>query len=130
MARYLRRDSLAALWLLPRSRSPREETAHLERSRVRLLAQLQQSLPIVNQPSKTRERSANGVWRYQVPGGPLLLVVTDHTVKVVGAAASWPGGLSLEDGRTARQSVVRLLHGCGERRRAVVAGRGPRRCHS
>jgi zinc protease len=101
MARYLRRDSLAALWLLPRSRSPREETAHLERSRVRLLAQLQQSLPIADQPSKTPERSANGVWRYQVPGGPLLLVVTDHTVKVVGAAASWPGGLSLEDEQTA-----------------------------
>lgn len=104
--RYLRRDALALLWLLPRTRSPRDELTQLERARQRLLSQLQPVGPSVVPASTTPAKASDGVWRYQVPGGPLLLVVPDHSVKVVGAAASWPGGLRLEDEPTAGSHVL------------------------
>jgi len=101
ITRFLRRDALQLLWLLPRSRTPRDEAAQLERSRSRLLVQLQQAVPPGLSKVLASERSSDGVWRFQLPGGPLVLVVPDHNVKVVGAAASWPGGLLLEDEQTA-----------------------------
>ena len=104
--RYLRPDALALLWLLPRTRSPRDEVTQLERARQRLLGQLQLAGPSSVPTTTTPERASDGMWRYQVPGGPLLLVVPDHTVKVVGAAASWPGGLRLEDEATAGSHVL------------------------
>lgn len=101
MGRYLRRDALSVLWLLPRSRAPKEESAQLERSRQRLLSQLQQAVPVSAPVPSEPQRVRDGVWRHQVPGGPLVLLVPDHSVSVVAVAASWPGGLRLEDEQTA-----------------------------
>ncbi len=100
LLRHLRRESLQGLWLLPRSRNPREEAAQLERSRSRLLALLRTPPQNPARPL-VLDRSDGGVFRYQVPSGPLVLVLPDHGVEVVAAAASWPGGLSLEDEQTA-----------------------------
>lgn len=93
-------DSLAGLWLLPRTRTPRDEVAQIERSRSRLLSQLKTPQPQSQRPLAPA-RTDGGVWRYQVPGGPLVLVLPDHGVQIVSAAASWPGGLTLEDEQTA-----------------------------
>ena len=101
MGRYLRRDALAVLWLLPRSRAPKEEATQLERSRQRLLSQLPQAFPVSVPSQSGPQLGKDGVWRHQVPGGPLVLLMPDHGVKVVAAAASWPGGLRLEDEQTA-----------------------------
>ena len=120
--RYLRPDALALLWLLPRTRSPRDELMQLERARQRLLSQLQLAGPSSVPTTTTPERAGDGMWRYQVPGGPLLLVVPDHTVKVVGAAASWPGGLRLEDEATA-VSYTHLVRADPGGRRSRCSGR-------
>lgn len=101
IGRYLRREALSVLWLLPRSHAPKEESAQLERSRQRLLSQLQQAIPVSAPASSEPQLGQDGVFRHQVPGGPLVLLVPDHNVKVVAAAASWPGGLRLEDEQTA-----------------------------
>ncbi len=98
--RHLRRESLQGLWLLPRGRGPRDEAAQLERNRGRLLSLLRTPPQNPARPL-VAERTDGGMWRYQVPGGPLLIVLPDHGVEVVAAAASWPGGLSLEDEQTA-----------------------------
>jgi zinc protease len=100
LLRHLQRDSLIGLWLWPRSRTPKDDAAQLERSRNRLLAQLKTPPPTVQKPLAAA-RKDGGVWRYQVPGGPLVLLLPDHSVPIVAAAATWPGGLSLEDEQTA-----------------------------
>ena len=86
LLRHLQRDSLIGLWLWPRSRTPKDDAAQLERSRNRSLAQLKTPPPTVQ--SRLRRHAKTAGLALSSAGGPLVLLLPDHSVPIVAAAAT------------------------------------------
>lgn len=92
------RDALSVLWLLPSVGNARADEQAVNAARGRLAG----CLPRVSQQKEpTFDEVQNGVWKKKLTRGPVLWIKPDHSVRRVGAAATWRGGLSLEDETTA-----------------------------
>lgn len=65
---------------------------------------------VVRQPATRPQLAAQGLVEHTLPSGTRLLILPEHSVEVVAVAALWPGGLRLEDERTAglHQLLARL----------------------
>ena len=113
LGRYLTAENLTLVALRPRPAgsaiSGRVDAAATDSSAA-LLHKLQLQLAQNNgTPRPTRpapiptklQQVQSGVFEYTLPSGARLLIVPEHSVEIVGVAALWPGGLRVEDERTA-----------------------------
>ena len=68
------------------------------------------SKTVVRLPAPRPQLAAQGLVEHTLPSGTRLLILPEHSVEVVAVAALWPGGLRLEDERTAglHQLLARL----------------------